>query len=245
MYDAKLDGRLYSYAFYAAAVAMFVASVLSFNAYLLALALVLLSLAALSYSSGHLLNNFILGSKGAATGLYGGFSVRERLSSAVRKNGDNYLSISSALLCKNGSEETACETVETLVSNVNFPFEFTLGIASIDKNRLLEGLETKRRLKEIEISRIDPKKCDRLNLLKRELNLIEEEINAIRANKPLAIMARIRTFCLSRSELEAARESERNIDQLTGMFSSMLGFDCEILKGEDLLKEVSYQRDIA
>ena len=99
MYDAKLDGRLYSYAFYAAAVAMFVASVLSFNAYLLALALVLLSLAALSYSSGHLLNNFILGSKDAATGLYGGFSVRERLSSAVRKNGEitsRYLPLCSA-----------------------------------------------------------------------------------------------------------------------------------------------------
>lgn len=245
MQDVNITNRLYSYAFYTAAIAMLAASVLSFNPYLLALAIILLPAAALSYSSGHLLNNFLLSGKGASTGLYNGFSVRERLSSAVRRSGNDYVSISAALLSKNGSDETQRETVETLVSNVNFPFEFSLGIANIDKNKLLEGLETKRRIREIEISRLDPKKSDKLNGLKRELSLIEDEICKIRTEKPLAITARIRTFSSSRSELEAARDSERNIEQLAGMFSSMLGFDCEILKGEDLLREVSYQRPLA
>lgn len=96
-------------------------------------------------------------------------------------------------------------------------------------------------MKEIEISRSDGRKYDRLNRLKRELSVIEGEIRGFRERRPLVVEARIRTFWLGRNEAEAAMESEKNIEQLSGMFSGMLGFECEMLKGESLLEEATLQ----
>ncbi len=240
MVEKELTNRLYPYAFYSLAAAMLVASAFSFNLYFLALAMVLLLLAAVFFSSGHLVNNLLLKRIGVID-FYGGFRLSKRLCAVTRKNGNGYLSVSVALLRKNSEEKERAEIVESLVSNVNFPFEFSLGIRAVDKKKLLEGLETKRRMKEIEITRSDGGKYDRVNKLKRELSFIESEIKGFRERRPLVVEAKVRTFWLGQNEMEAARESEKNIEQLSGMFSSMLGFEYDILKGESLLEEVTFE----
>ncbi len=240
MVEKELTNRLYPYAFYSLAAAMLVASVFSFNLYFLAFAAVLLLLAAVFFSSGHLVNNLLLRRIGVID-FYGGFRLSKRLCAITRKSGNGYLSISAAILRKNSEEREKAEIVESLVSNVNFPFEFSLGIRAVDKKKVLEGLETRRRMKEIEITRSDGGKYDKVNKLKRELSVIESEIKGFRERTPLAVEAKVKAFWLGQNEAEAARESEKNIEQLSGMFSSMLGFEYEILKGESLLEEVTFE----
>lgn len=240
MIEKELTNRLYPYAFYSLAAAMLVASVFSFNLYFLAFAIVLLLSAAVFFSSGHLVNDLVLKRMGFI-GFYEGFRLSKKMYSVTRKSGNGYISLSAAILRKSGEEKEKLDLLESLVSNVNFPFEFCLGIRSVDKRKVLEGLETKRRMKEIEITRSEGGKYDKTNKLKRELSVIEGEIRSFRELRPLAVEARVKTFWLGQNEMEAARESEKNIEQLSGMFSSMLGFECEMLKGEDLLEEVTFQ----
>jgi hypothetical protein len=240
MAEKELTNRIYPYAFYSLAAVMLIASVLSFNLYFLAFAVVSLSAAAVFFSSGHLINNALLKRIGTVD-LYDGFRLSKRQYAATRKASGGYVSLSVALLRKNSEERENADIVESLVSNVNFPFEFSLGISTVDKNKVLEGLETKRGIKEIEIARSDPGKYDRLNKLKRELSVIEGEIRGFRERKPLMVGAKLSTFWLGQNETEAARESEKNLERLCGMFSSMLGFEYEMLKGEALLEELTFQ----
>jgi hypothetical protein len=240
MIEKELTNRLYSYAFYSLAAAMFVASIFSLSLYFLAFAIALLFAAAFFFSSGHLVNNLLLKRIGAID-FYEGFRLSKRLCAVTRKNGNSYLAISAALLWKDGEKKETSDVLESLVSNVSFPFEFCLGIRAVDKRKVLEGLETKRRMKEIEITRSDISKYDRISKLKRELSAIEGEIRGFRERRPLVVEARLRTFWLGQNEMEAARESEKNIEQLSGTFSSMLGFEYEILKGENLLEEVTFR----
>jgi hypothetical protein len=233
--------RLYSYAFYSAAIAMFVASALTLNAYVLAFSIASLLVAAILFSSGHLINDLVLKRAGPIA-QYCGFRLSRSLCSATRKAGGKYLSISAAVMKQAGDVVMKGELVESLISNIDFPFEFSLGIKSVDKGRVIDGLETKRRMKEIEISRADPQKYDRMNALKRELSVMEGELKSLREQKPLSVEAKLKTFGLSKSEIEASSESERNMGKLSGAFASMLGFECETLKGEALLEEASLQR---
>jgi hypothetical protein len=240
MVERDLTNRIYSYAFYSLAAAMLVASVFSFNLYFLVLAMILLLSAAFFFSSGYLANNFLLRRIGAVD-FYDGFRLSKRMCAVTRKSGNGYLSVSVAILKKNSEEREKSEIMESLVSNVNFPFEFSLGIRAVDKKKVLEGLETKRRMKEIEITRSEGGKYDRVNRLKRELSVIESEIKSFRERRPLVVEAKVKAFWLGQNEMEAARESEKNIEQLSGMFSSMLGFEYDILKGESLLEEVTFE----
>lgn len=240
----KESYRPYSYAFYSSAILMFIASIAFSNAYILAFAIASLSLAALFFSSGHLINSLILRRTGPIEP-YCGFRLSRSLRSATKKVGSTYLSISAALLRQAGDMNTKDELVEALVSNMDFPFEFSIGIKGVDKDRMLEGLETKRRMKEIEVTRSDPQKLDRINALKRELSVIEGEIKNLKEEKPLSIEAKVRTFGISKSDIEAASESERNAGRLASAFAAMLGFEYEHLKGEALLEEASLQRVIA
>ncbi len=233
--------RIYSYAFYSAAIAMFLASMLTLNVYILAFAIASLLLAALFFSSGHLINDLVL-KRAGPVGPYCGFKLSRSLYSATKDMGSRHLAVSIALMKPAGDTGMNGELMETLISNVDFPFEFSLGIKSVDRIRVIDGLETKRRMKEIEISRSDPQKYDRMNALKRELSVIEGELRNLREQKPLSIEAKLKTFGLSKSEIEASLESEKNIGRIASAFASVLGFECETLRGEALLEEASLQR---
>ncbi len=239
MLELELRNRLFSYTFYALAAAVFVASIFTYSIYFIAVTSVLLLFSAIYFHAGHLLNNFLLG-HGSVVEIYNGYKLSENIGSAVKRINDSYFSISCALLSGYGDAHKG-ELISSIVSNVDFPFEFSIGLRSVDKARLLEGLETKRRMKEIEITRSDPKKYDRANSLRRELGVIESEIRGIGGQKPLTLLVSLKCFARGQGELEASRESLRNVEQLAGTFSSALGFEYEIMKGEALIDQLSLE----
>jgi hypothetical protein len=55
---------------------------------------------------------------------------------------------------------------------------------------------------------------------------------------------RLKTFASSRDENDATIESSQNMERIASAFSSSLGFEHEILKGERLLEELSLERAI-
>lgn len=243
MLELELADKSYSYAFYAASLLVFLASIAFRNAYLVALATMLLAAAALYFRSGHIINNFLM-KKGRVVEVYNNYRIGENLASAVKRVGNTYFGVACAAL-RSGSEEQKGEVLESIVYNTSFPFEFSLGLRGVDRERMLDSLEERRRLKEIEITRSDSRKLEKLNALRRELNIIENEIRSVREQKMLALSMRLKTFSSSSDEFEAGREAYRNIEQLASSFSSSLGMECEILNGERLLSELSLERETA
>ena len=242
MLENEFGNRIYSYLFYALAAVLLLASAFSHNAYLLMAAILLLLASAVYMHSGHLLNNFLIG-RGKVIEVYNWYKLSENLSSASKRVGNAYFSVSCAVL-KRVSGDRNGEQICSIVSNTDFPFEFSIGMRSVDKEKLLDDLETKRRLKEIEISRLDPKKYDKANCLRRELGVIEGDIRNIRGQKPLAMAIRLKTFASSRDEADATAESSQNLERIASAFASSLGFEHETLKGERLLEELSLEKEV-
>ncbi len=243
MLQFENGNRLYSYAFYALAAGVFVSSLVAQNGYLATLSAVLLFASAAYFSSGHIVNNMLL-KRGVVVEVCNGYRLSEGLASAVKQIGSEYFAVSCVLL-KNAPTERNGEQITSLVYNANFPFEFSIGLKSVDQGRLLDSLEERRRMKEIEIARSDPKKYDKVNGLRRELALMESEIRSIRGGRLLATSTKLKTFAKSTSEFEASREAARNAEQIANSFASALGFEHEILKGERLLEELEIEREVA
>jgi len=242
MLETELGNRLYSYAFYSAAVVAMMIAMFFHSLCFLAASTLLLAASATYFHSGHIINNFLL-RRGSVIEVYNNHKLSESLTSAVKRVGDSYFSVSCALL-KKVTDERNGELIASIISNIDFPFEFCLGLKRVDKNKILDDLEEKRRLKEIEITRSDAKKYDRISNLKRELSVIEGEIRTIRGQNPLAFSLRLKCFASARNENDAIRESSRNATQLASAFSSALGFEYEILKGELRIEEPSLERGV-
>ncbi len=234
----KLEVRnaFYSYAFYSLAGVIFVSALLMQSGALVLLSVVLLLASALYFRSGHVINNLLL-RRGSVIEISDGYTLSEDLSAAVKKIGNEYHAVSCVLLSGDPGERNG-EHLETLVAKADFPFEFGLGVRSVEHVRILDALEEKRRLKEIELARTDPKKQDRINGLRRELSTIESEIRSVRGEKLLSLSMCLKTFARSQSGIDAAREASRNAGIMADSFSSMLGFEHEVLKGEALLQEL-------
>ncbi len=239
MLEADLQNRIYSGAFYAAALLAFLSSLAFHSIYLAALTAVLLLASALYFHSGHIVNSLLI-KHAKIIEVYNGYKISGNLCSAVKRAGGAYHSVSCVLLRASGQERDG-EIINTLVSNTDFPFEFSLGLERIDSGKVLDWLEERRARKEIEMSRCDPKKQERVSSLKRELAVIEGEIRDIRGQKMLSLRMRLKTFASAASEFEASRESLRNAEQLANEFSSSLALDYEMLKGEGLLDALSLE----
>ena len=171
MLDVELQNRGYSYAVYAAAIVTLASGVLLRNAYLLAADALLLLCSVAYLNSGHIINNMVL-RKGKAIEVCMGYSLSEDLRSMVKARENAHTAISCVVVRSNGAERNG-ELLGTLVRNTDFPFEFSVGMEGINQGKVLDKLEEKRRMKEIEIARCDAKRYDRINVLRRELVLAE------------------------------------------------------------------------
>lgn len=242
MMELDIRNKLYAYAFYSLAAATFIASLLVQNGYLSILAALLLLASAVYFHSGHIVNSLLL-KCGNVIEIYNGYKLGNDLTAAVKKVGNEYFAVACVLL-RGGDNERNGDRLTSLVHNADCPFEFSLGLRGVNYIKVLDGLEEKRRSKEIEIARSDPKKYDKVNGLRRELSLIESDIRNIRGNKLLALILKLKTFARSESEFEAAREATRNAERIASAFSSALGVESELLRGEQLLSELEVERDI-
>ncbi len=227
--------RIYSYLFYAAAVLALICGAFLSNAYLLVLTAALLLLSAIWLNSGHMLNSLLL-RRSAVVEIYNGYRISEGLESIVKRIGIGYRAWSIARLKVDRRSSCTGEAVRALIEGIREPFEYSIILGEADRARILEGLETRRRMKEITLSRIDQKKQDRINALRREIDIVAAEIESVvRSGKALEVVMVIRSYADSESRSGAAGESARRIRHVADAFSAGLGLEYEVLSGERLL----------
>ena len=238
MEEHIIGNKLYAHMFYSLATITLIASIFFYNPWVLLLAASLISFSAVYYSSGHIVNNLLL-RRSLVIETYNGYALSDNLLSAVKKVGNQYLSVSVAVLRLNRGIEVKDGEILGLLEGIGEPFWFTLQLREINKKTLLESLETKRRMKEIAAGRVAGSSYDRANAIKREIGLVEQEINSIRGSgKALEISIQLRTSETSGDESDAARGSAKSLERVAASFSTVLNADYEMLKGEALLSGI-------
>ncbi|MGC9099022.1 MAG: hypothetical protein ACP5HW_00525 [Candidatus Micrarchaeia archaeon] len=233
----SLGEKTTAYAFYAASMLALALSFL-FGSSLIALAaLVFVFLSTAYYHSGKLINNLIIKNSRMLV-LSKGYELTANGSSAVRKVGDAYESVSAAFLVIDNPLGNISASMQPLLEKVHTPFEFSIEIEELSKKKIIDDLETKMHIKEIELSNARESDAKNLNRIKRELSFIENEINTIKnGNKPFNVRFKIKCRAESHSMLEAANTSYKNLEHVAGLFSNALDIDYRVLRGEELLSE--------
>jgi hypothetical protein len=227
---------LYSYAFYAAAVAVLLVSAIAGSAYA-AFSAILLLLAAVYLNSGHMLNNLLI-KRSKFIMIKNGYRLGRNLSSAVKKEGEAYTGVSIAELMVGKAVDNGM--FGNIIDNIKDPFEFSVSIRETEKRRLVESLETKKRVKEIALSRIDPKMYNKINQVKKEIEIIEKEMaNILGGSKSLEVSIRLKAIKSSSDRVEAELEPTKSIIRIANAFCTNLGLEYRILSGEELLASLS------
>ena len=147
------------------------------------------------------------------------------------------MSISAAILTPNNISNITPEDYESIIESVHEPFELSISITEEGKNRILEDLNTKRKIKEIELAKADPGKYDKINSIKRDITVIEGDIEDISSGgKALSIYIILKTRATSANEIDAIVESAKNIGRLAESFAASCRLEYNILSGEHLIR---------
>ncbi len=237
MEEEDLANRLYAYLFYAGAVALMLLSLVSYNPVIVGLASALMLFSVVYLNSGHILNNLLI-RRSAVVEIYNGYVVNGRLPAAVKKIGSGFVGVSVAVLQLGKESGIDAGGLRSLLESMHEPFEFSISLEETDRERILEGLETKRRMKEIALTKTDRRRYDVINGINREIEFISSEISRMRSGKTYSLLLRLKTRSRSKGMEEAALSSSRGMEHVAGAFSSAFGLRYKILSGEELLESV-------
>ena len=228
--------KIYSYMIYSLSAALFTASIFSYSALLVFSSAILLLLASIYYNSGHIVNNLLL-RKSKVIEIYNGYKLSTEGLSLCKRNGNEFVSISAAILTPNNISNITPEDYESVIESVHEPFDLSISIVEEGKSRILEDLNTKLKMKEIELAKIDPGKYDRINSIKRDITVIEGDIEDISSGgKALSVYIILKTRATSANEIDAIVESAKNIERLAESFAASCRLEYNILSGEHLIR---------
>jgi len=229
------------YAIIFAAVMASIASILSFNAYLIifsassALGLFFL------YQLWDVFEALIIKKTGVVQ-ILGDYELEAERVSAVRKSGSHFSAVSAAILRDPPTKEISRENIERIISSSNSPFRFVMQVEKLNQRKISDDLKTKRRLKELELSKTCAKKgSDVTKVVEREIELIETELKSINSGAmPLKTDIYILSFAISESKFAAQERAFAQAKELAGEFSAVLGAGFEVLSGTELISVLRF-----
>ncbi|MDE1855977.1 MAG: hypothetical protein KGH49_01945 [Candidatus Micrarchaeota archaeon] len=196
-------------------------------------------LAAFAYSKSYHIINPILAKKHGIVLLCAGYALSENAKVAVKENDGAYSAVCVAFLSPNARVQHGEEKFEEILAKCRFPFEFSISVVERDTKKIFEDLQTKRRIKEIEISRTSLSKQDTLSRLKRELAIIEADLSSLASGrKPTEVTLKLKSAAMGASESQAANASFSQLEQLCSIFSAVYGLSWNIATGEELLASI-------
>mgnify|MGYP001626354892 CR=1 FL=1 len=225
--------KLMAYAFYALALLAFAATIFSRNYALLLLVSFFLFLSSVYFGASKFLNAQLLALlSGKLSKTASGLALSADAKAVIKRKENTY---AAELRAEKQVEQSS---IAGILNRLSFDFDYVVSIRQLDSKKFIEGLELRKRLKEIEIEKCNRKNYNRLNELRQQLDMIESEIAKVSGSKPVSAKILLKTFAENSAPYIAAKEACTNIETIASSFSSEAGFSYNVLKGEDLLSAV-------
>ncbi|MDE1825702.1 MAG: hypothetical protein KGH61_01415 [Candidatus Micrarchaeota archaeon] len=197
-------------------------------------------LVSIIYSKSANIINPMLSRKAKVCIVSGSYALSHNPRVAVLHSENIYTCVGASLLKLNSQVTGASEKFNEIVAKCKYPFEFSVIVEEMSTKKVTEELETRRRIKEIELSRLDGTKIGHTNKLQRELEVINGEIAEIsHGSKPVHVKIRIKCSASSYSESEAANTMLSRLDSVSNLFGATYNLSHRFLSGEELMKNIS------
>jgi len=228
--------KIVFYALIAVSVISSIASVLTLNFYLIILSVSATVSLFFLYQLWDILEAVVIKKTGIVQTV-GDYELEADRFSAIRKKGLHFSAISAAVLREFPSKEISRESMERIISSSNSPFRFVVQVEKLNTGKITDDLKTKRRMKELELSRAKGKKVgDSAKVVEREIELIESEIKSLGSGAvPLRTSIYLMSVGSSESRFAAQETALSQIREIAGAFSAVLGAGFEVISGADLI----------
>lgn len=225
------------YLIFALVVCISAASIATLNAYLVLISLSSLMLLFFLYKLWDIFESLVVKRTGVVQVL-GDYRLEADRLSGIRMKKGGFHALSAAVLRDLPSKEISKESLERIISGSNAPFKFVLQVERLNTGKISDDLKTRRRLKEMELSKAGSKKgADRSKVVEREIELIESEITSINSGaSPLRTEIYLMSFADSESKFVAEERALSQVKAIAGEFSAVMGASFEVVAGADLLR---------
>ncbi|MGC8567897.1 MAG: hypothetical protein ACP5RP_00790 [Candidatus Micrarchaeia archaeon] len=230
------------YAIIAINTLLFLLSILTFNAFAVSFEGFVFLCSIIIYKAWDLIYAIML-KKSKAIEIIGNSKIYGSKSVLVRRSNNKFIATcASYIKISNSFSELNKDALEKIISKLEIPFKISLVVHSVDSNKILEMLKTKKRMKEIQYSSLENapakgKNSDKIAKLKAEIAALDSDIAQIVGGaKPLSIAYYVLTSAVSESRFHAEEEAKLNIKRLSNEFSSILNSSAIILEGADLAR---------
>lgn len=224
--------------------AALVVSFITFNPYLIAFTSLITVIFAVIFKGWDIIEALIFKHTNIVQ-VFDGFELSNgRLTATVRESGI-YTSVSAAELRPASDSNMDREKLEKLIGSIGFPFRLSLYVRRFKADKLIEKLQVKRRMKEIELSRIRNQKSGRgllkANRLKEEISYLNHELSRIKSGGvPLELRYYVVTASSSDMKYKAEEESLSNLKEVLSGLNAVLGTESIVLSGADLLAMIKF-----
>lgn len=227
--------KIFAYMLYAAGVCAVILSAISSSPWLALLSAALLLASVVCFHSGHLINTILIRRSGVII-MSNGYRLSGTMHSLAKSERGRYKAVSVAVIRASSRVSDQGRLFAEIIEKYRLPFEFSIALTPVDRKKVVEDLQTRLQTKEILLSHTDSSDYAKANSIKREMELISNDLSAISGgNPPMEAVCRVRSFAFEDTEAEASRSSLRHLEQLCLMFSSHFGSSYTILSGEDLI----------
>ncbi len=216
-----------------------IASILTLNAALILISLIITAFAVALYRLHYIVDAMIF-KRSNLVQIVDSYELSGERTTAMRRYSSTYCATAAALLEINSSGRIEREQIEGIVGNSRCPFRFIMQIEGVDINKLLDKLDTRRGMHEIELNRLisaDEKSNSlRINRLKRQIEYIRGEMEKLNSGgAPLRLSQYIMTSAVSDNRLVSQERAKSQIRELASEFGALTGSKAVILSGNDLL----------
>ena len=165
-------------------------------------------------------------------------------SAAIRRIGDMFCATTASLLENSAGKPIERDRIENIIANAHCAFRLVMQVERIDMNKLLDRLQTRRGIKEIELARLGSQNSGRdaskAAMLRRQIDQLEHDIERISSGSPLKISQYIITSAVSENRFAAQERAKSQICELASEFGALIGSKSEILSGEELVRVLKF-----
>ncbi len=162
-----------------------------------------------------------------------------RKSASIKRNGRYHASAACTL--EKLEDEIERDKIEDIISHSDFPFKFSICVKNLNTKSILESIETKKYVKEIELSRLPSTAKGKDSLrsigLRNSINALSEDIDNIKkGKKPVYLAYYLVAIGSSENKFFAEELAINRLKTIANEFSFAFKAKFNILEGNQLIE---------
>ncbi|OJI07954.1 MAG: hypothetical protein BK997_01495 [Candidatus Micrarchaeum sp. ARMAN-1] len=177
-----------------------------------------------------------------ANGNVGNMIESHDRSCLLSKSSNGYVAIAASSISGPGNAKLDRDSMESIVSKAEFPFRFMVSIERVDLKNFMEKLQTKKRIKEIQLSRLDrshQKSAAIEARLRAEISHLSDEIeDFVSGGTPVNVHYYIIVSEYGDNAYAAQNSAKMAIKQVSSLFDSVLGSTSKVMKGAEISRAI-------